>query len=795
MSTHTRRSSKHQARPTETDLLAKLLSSSAVNIVGNYVLGKTLGEGSFGKVKLGTHTLTGQEVAVKVVDKIHAAAVAREIETWRHLHHPNIAQLYEVLVTESKIYMITEYCEGGEAFDYLCSVRRLDDTDPATRNMFREIVEAVGYCHEKNFVPLCLPVIYSEQKNRDLKLENVLLSKDLSVKVIDFGFTRPFNDRNLLDTYCGSVAYAAPEMIMGKKYSGPQADIWSLGVILYTLLCGSLPFDDDNEQVVHQKISELDYVFPDFLSGDSKSLISQILQTNPMDRISVREILAHRWFSDPQQHTHALSAPLPSPTTLNAVAPSFSTAEETQICAEMHALGLDVESILDSVAADACDSASALWYLLVGRLRERRRKELFASANTTSSEPATAQDETDWSSRDALFGSSDTVPGTPNTSVVAVSGAGVREYAGSKRGSLSMLLGAATASPRLSNTSAKSPQMQRHVFSGTHCAAGEESDLQGSDNMPRGRNLSSEAVPVLKVPLPSAAVSISYRSDSIVAPSLSPPRFEQMLAVETMLAEARRRRSLNPAANVPGLLPAPANIGGGGGALGSVGTLLSSSTASSISAATTAIGTGVRRQSVGILAAAQMLQSQQAASTLHEVAVSVGASASGAGGAVSTVAGNRRGLMMQAMRAGEGSVPDSLLLGGSARAGGRPHGRRAGGGSAGGGSEAVTGAGGSSSGSSRVSSAASSPKPSTPRQIVEEDEDETGSPSSSGGGGTGAGSLQRKPSNGRRKQHADDFNAIGSVPSPSASLAVGGMGVKQRNRSIVEEDEGGSGDE
>ncbi|KAJ3075647.1 hypothetical protein HDU98_007331 [Podochytrium sp. JEL0797] len=345
---------------TETDLLAKILSSSQVNVIGNYVLGKTLGEGSFGKVKLATHSLTGQEVAVKVVDKIHAAVVAREIETWRHLHHPNIAQLYEVLTTESKIYMFTEYCAGGEAFDYLCNMNRLDDQDPATRKMVREIVEAVEYCHDKNFV------------HRDLKLENVLLTEDLTVKVIDFGFTRPYNEMNLLDTYCGSVAYAAPEMITGKKYSGPRADIWSLGVIIYTLLCGYLPFDDDNEAIIHQKINALDYELPDFLSDDSKSLISQILRINPTDRISVHDILTHPWFTSFPRSPPAV--PISSPAIADS--PSFTTPEETQLCMEMMSLGLNVESVLDSVCGDACDAASALWYLLLKKVRERRRAEL-----------------------------------------------------------------------------------------------------------------------------------------------------------------------------------------------------------------------------------------------------------------------------------------------------------------------------------------------------------------------------------------------------------------------------------
>ena len=147
-------------------------------------------------------------MAIKIVDKIHAPSVAREvidhpsisrqIETWRHLRHHNIVQLYEVICSESKIFMVTEYCSGGEVFDYIVKNGRLDDTQLDTKKIFWQIVDGIRFCHEKNFV------------HRDLKLENILLDKDLQVKIIDFGFTRPVDQNKLLDTFCGSIAYAAP---------------------------------------------------------------------------------------------------------------------------------------------------------------------------------------------------------------------------------------------------------------------------------------------------------------------------------------------------------------------------------------------------------------------------------------------------------------------------------------------------------------------------------------------------------------------------------------------------------
>ncbi|ORX75631.1 Pkinase-domain-containing protein [Anaeromyces robustus] len=271
----------------DSDLL-KYLRSSSINSIGGYHIGKTLGKGSFGKVKLGVHKLTGQKVAIKIVDKIHAPIVAREIETWRHLIHPNIIQLYEVITSETKIYMIIEFAEEGELFDFITKYGRIDENSVTAKKLFRQLVEAVSYCHQNNFV------------HRDLKLENVLLSSDFNIKLSDFGFTREFSSSKLLDTYCGSVAYAAPEMISGKQYNGPGADIWSLGVILYTIVCGTLPFDDETDTVIHQKILNLKYEIPDFISDECKDLITRILKIEPSERITIEEILNHKWLEIPK---------------------------------------------------------------------------------------------------------------------------------------------------------------------------------------------------------------------------------------------------------------------------------------------------------------------------------------------------------------------------------------------------------------------------------------------------------------------------------------------------------------
>ncbi|KAF9438244.1 hypothetical protein BGZ76_009075 [Entomortierella beljakovae] len=264
--------------------LFKDLQSSQVKVVGNYHLGQVIGQGTYGKVKLANHVLTGQQVAIKVVAKSHVSIITREIYHWRCLTHPNIAHLHEVLTTESKIYLVTEYCANGELLEALIRDGRCKPS--LAKRWFRQICLALQYCHSRKIV------------HRDLKLENILLDSQNNIKLIDFGFTRECESKKLLESYCGSAAYTAPEIIVGKKYSGPEADIWSLGVILYTLLAGYLPFDDDNEAVVQDKIVDLDYEIPtDIIGKDAQDLIQGILKENPKERFSIEQILNHQWWT------------------------------------------------------------------------------------------------------------------------------------------------------------------------------------------------------------------------------------------------------------------------------------------------------------------------------------------------------------------------------------------------------------------------------------------------------------------------------------------------------------------
>ncbi|KIK03275.1 hypothetical protein K443DRAFT_676947 [Laccaria amethystina LaAM-08-1] len=263
--------------------LGKELSSSKIRVVGNYTLGKVIGEGAYGKVRMGTHRLTSTRVAIKQIPKAMSASLTREIHHHRQLHHPHVTQMFEVIATESSIWIVTELCCGGELFDYLVEKGRIPEEE--TKSLFGQLCLAVAYLHDNGIV------------HRDLKLENVLLDERCRVKLGDFGFTREFDRGSFMETFCGTTGYASPEMLQGKKYQGPEVDVWSLGVILYCLLTGTLPFDDDDEDVMRAKVIQGEFDDPVWLSLESRDLIKNILQKGVTKRLTIPQILAHSWFT------------------------------------------------------------------------------------------------------------------------------------------------------------------------------------------------------------------------------------------------------------------------------------------------------------------------------------------------------------------------------------------------------------------------------------------------------------------------------------------------------------------
>ncbi|XP_072390879.1 maternal embryonic leucine zipper kinase-like isoform X2 [Diabrotica undecimpunctata] len=256
---------------------------------GFYEVERTIGCGGFAKVKLATHLATGEKVAIKIMDKAllgaDLARVKLEISALKTVSHENICKLYEVIETETHMFIVMEYCSGGELFDHIVEKNRL--TESESRMFFRQIVSAVAYLHSLGYA------------HRDLKPENILLDKHQNLKLIDFGLcAKPDGGmQNPLYTSCGSPTYAAPELVQGKQYLGTEVDVWAMGVLLYTLLAGALPFDDTNIDSLYKKILEGRYEEPSFLSLESLKLIRSMLQVDPKKRITVNDLLNHQWLT------------------------------------------------------------------------------------------------------------------------------------------------------------------------------------------------------------------------------------------------------------------------------------------------------------------------------------------------------------------------------------------------------------------------------------------------------------------------------------------------------------------
>ena len=315
-------------------------------------MGKTLGIGSFGKVKVAEHILTGHKVAVKILNRKKIKAidmeekVRREIKILRLFMHPHIIRLYEVLETPHDIYVVMEYVKSGELFDYIVEKGRLGENE--ARHFFQQIVSGVEYCHRNMVV------------HRDLKPENLLLDAKSNVKIADFGLSNVMRDGHFLKTSCGSPNYAAPEVISGKLYSGPEVDVWSCGVILYALLCGSLPFDDESIPNLFKKIKGGVYTLPSHLSPGARDLIARALLVDPLKRITVSEIRAHPWFT-----VH-----LPR---YLVVPPPDTLAQATNVDAEtlemVVNLGFEREHVVDALRHQLRNKATVAYFLLLDNRR------------------------------------------------------------------------------------------------------------------------------------------------------------------------------------------------------------------------------------------------------------------------------------------------------------------------------------------------------------------------------------------------------------------------------------------
>ncbi|XP_060081277.1 SNF-related serine/threonine-protein kinase-like [Ylistrum balloti] len=330
-------------------------------IAGLYDMEDTIGRGHFAVVKLARHVFTGEKVAVKVIDKtklddVSKAHLFQEVRCMKLVQHPNVVRLYEVIDTQTKLYLILELGDGGDMYDYIMKHNKGLE-EKVARRYFRQIVEAVSYCHDLHVV------------HRDLKPENVVFFEKLGiVKVTDFGFSNQFKPGSNLETSCGSLAYSAPEILLGDSYDAPAVDVWSLGVLLYMLVCGSPPFHEASDSETLTMIFDCKYQIPSQLSKECNDLITKMLQKDPADRMSLDDIVNHAWLKS-DDSTSVRMMPLIS---------------REHLCEEDHNYLVNKmvegniatkEEILQSLEKDMYDHIAATFYLLAERKLKRQHQE------------------------------------------------------------------------------------------------------------------------------------------------------------------------------------------------------------------------------------------------------------------------------------------------------------------------------------------------------------------------------------------------------------------------------------
>ncbi|ABW98229.1 kin(snf2) (nucleomorph) [Hemiselmis andersenii] len=262
-----------------------------LKFVGSYIIDKTLGIGATGKVKLARHSKNGEKVGIKIIRKdlfydkpSLRIKIQREISVMKLMFHPHIIKIFEVLEDSKYLFLIIEYASHGELFNYLVEKRRIQNREAL--RFFQQIVSGIEYCHKHR---IC---------HRDLKLENILLDENHDIKIADFGMASLSVPNAMLKTFCGSPHYASPEVVSNEPYNGMKADIWSCGVILYSLLTGKLPFDEENDNIrkLFNKIRFEPVKIPKIISANCRDLIQSLLTIEPVKRISIEKIKNHPWY-------------------------------------------------------------------------------------------------------------------------------------------------------------------------------------------------------------------------------------------------------------------------------------------------------------------------------------------------------------------------------------------------------------------------------------------------------------------------------------------------------------------
>ncbi|KAM3135268.1 hypothetical protein pb186bvf_012566 [Paramecium bursaria] len=323
------------------------------NPLQNYIIDKTIGQGTFGKVKLGIHKATGEKVAIKILEKQRIenendfTRVQREIHILRKIRHPNIIQLYEIIESEVKLYLIMEYASGGELFEYIVSRQRLAERDAG--RIFYQLINSIEYLHNIGIV------------HRDLKPENILLNHASQIKVVDFGLSTLYKQNQKLHTPCGSPCYAAPEMVSGLPYEGLKTDLWSAGIILYAMICGCVPFEDPNTKMLYEKIKTHDFALPKGVSPQAQDLLRRILQKDPHKRISIGEIRRHDFM--------LLQGKITIPKGVNTKLDNFQALIEIDdiILEKVCQLDVDKDEAIQMIKNNKHNCITTTYYLLISQ--------------------------------------------------------------------------------------------------------------------------------------------------------------------------------------------------------------------------------------------------------------------------------------------------------------------------------------------------------------------------------------------------------------------------------------------
>ncbi|XP_054455192.1 serine/threonine-protein kinase BRSK1-like [Anoplopoma fimbria] len=338
--------------------MSKELSlSQSAQYVGPYRLEKTLGKGQTGLVKLGVHCITGQKVAIKIVNREKLSEsvlmkVEREIAILKLIEHPHVLKLHDVYENNKYLYLVLEHVSGGELFDYLVKKGRL--TPKEARKFFRQIISALDFCHSHS---IC---------HRDLKPENLLLDEKNNIRIADFGMASLQVGDSLLETSCGSPHYACPEVIRGEKYDGRRADVWSCGVILFALLVGALPFDHDNLRQLLEKVKSGVFHMPHFIPPDCQSLLKGMIEVNPEKRLTLEVIQKHAWYQGGRNEP----CPEQPPPRRVCVRRILSLTElDPDVLDSMHSLGCfrDRGKLTRDLQCEEENQEKMIYYLLLDR--------------------------------------------------------------------------------------------------------------------------------------------------------------------------------------------------------------------------------------------------------------------------------------------------------------------------------------------------------------------------------------------------------------------------------------------